>query len=59
MLEKNTKKNQTNSGTAFQGGKTLCSQAMENMFIKYVEYQKKTTMIVLGSNPEANTSASC
>lgn len=53
-----------NSGTAFQGGKTLCSQAMENMFIKYVEYQKKkekkkTTMIVLGCNPEANTSASC
>lgn len=36
MLEK-----KKNSGTAFQGGKTLCSQAMENMFIKYVEYQKK------------------
>lgn len=51
-----------NSGTAFQGGKTLCSQAMENMFIKYIEYQKKrkkTTMIVLRSNLEANTSASC
>lgn len=40
MLEKNKNK-QTNSGIAFQGGKTLCSQAMENMFIKYVEYQKK------------------